>query len=560
MSFLDELDQIRSDLSGPGKPFEFTTARIGDVDLPVYKFMPPNITHTICQAKQFGAREFVVDGERRLTYADILGQAGGLARILTAQYHIGQGKRVAVAMRNSPECIVAYLAVLLAGATAVAVNSRGARDEMRHAVQDTECSLLIADDKRAALLESAHLCEMLVAKGSVFEGRNREPLVIEPVEPEPSSVAPDDAALILFTSGTTGRPKGAVLTHRNVGTFLYGLQHHGATMLAYAAQQANCTLEALRAMLPQTATFGIFPLFHVSGICSMVLGAMQGGGKIVMLERWDPVRALALAEREKITMLQGPPSVLWDVLNSPAFAESDLRSLTNVGIGGQATPLNLIDALNRALPSVALGTGFGMTETTGSIAASMGPEFMANPKSAGRIMPGVLVRVLDEHGHEVPQGGVGEIWVRGALVMAGYWNNPDANEEVLVDGWLRTGDIGFVDQDRYITIVDRKKDVVIRGGENIYCAELERVFQSFPGVFEVAAFGVPDERWGERVVLAVVPQPGETLAVDEILAHGASRLADYKRPSEVFFTPPFERNVVGKIDKIKLRKAYLERQ
>jgi acyl-CoA synthetase (AMP-forming)/AMP-acid ligase II len=314
---------------------------------------------------------------------------------------------------------------------------------------------------------------------------------------------------------------------------------------------------ALAAAFPQMATLAIFPLFHVSGASAMLLGAIINGGKIVIMDRWDPEVALSLIARERITSLQGPPSIFWDVLGSLAFESADLSSITNIGIGGQATPPNLLAAISKAFPKAAPGGGFGMTETNGAIASGTGEEYLSNPKAGGRLLPGVEVRITDDEGHDLPLGAVGEIWVRGALVMAGYWNQPEANAAVFRDGWLRTGDIGYLDSNRFITIVDRKKDVIIRGGENIYCAELERVFQEFPGVMEVAAFGTADDHWGERVVLAIVPHTHADLDKAAILAFGRDRLASYKLPSEITVQKaPFVRNAVGKIDKAALRRAY----
>jgi len=558
MSVLRDIDQIRSALSKPGQLFEFVETEVNGRPLPVYKNLPVNLTQIIAEAVSFGDREFLVQGERRYTFAGLLGEAAGLAQLFSSRYEIGAGQRVAIAMTNSPEWIIAFAATLLTGATAVAVNSRGTAEDMLHAVQDTECSLVVADSKRAAALSGGYSGAMLVAENGVFTDRNGTNLQVTPAPIAPSKAAPDDAALILFTSGTTGRPKGAVLTHRGVCTFVFGMRHHGAAMIAHTASGLNMTAEALIAVMPPQATLGIFPLFHVSGVCAMVLGALQSGMKIVLMSRWDTEQALALIAREKITMLSGPPSIFWDLLAAPGLDQVDLSSLSSLAVGGQAMPQNLIEALARRFPRAAFGTGFGMTETNGSLAACMGVEFTNNVKASGRVLPGVQLRIVGEDGQDQPLGEVGEIWARAAVNMAGYWNNDAANAEIFVDGWLRTGDIGFLDADRYLTIVDRKKDMVIRGGENIYCAELERIFQEYPGIHEVAAFGVPDERWGERVVLAVVPHPYEQIGAADILAYGASRLADYKQPSAVFFTTPFHRNVVGKIDKRRLKTLYLE--
>ncbi len=360
---------------------------------------------------------------------------------------------------------------------------------------------------------------------------------LTPAPVRPPAVGLSDPAIIMFTSGTTGRPKGAVLDHRGVETFLFGMRHNGAAYLTLAAGKMGVEPQALIANMPQMATLAIFPLFHVSGASAMLMGALINGGKIVMMDRWNPAEALRLIALEKITMFQGPPSIFWDVLQCPEFADADVSSVTNVGIGGQATPPHLLDQLLKHFPKAAPGGGFGQTETNGAIASGTGAEYLANRHGSGRVLPGTEVRIVDEHGNDLPLGAVGEIWVRSPLNMTGYWNQPEANAAVFAEGgWLKTGDIGCLDADRFITVVDRKKDVIIRGGENIYCAELERVFQEYPGMLEVAAFGVPDERWGERVVLAVVPQPGQTLSGEAMLAFGAERLASYKVPSEILFS------------------------
>jgi len=348
-----------------------------------------------------------------------------------------------------------------------------------------------------------------------------------------------------------------VLDHRGVASFLFGMRHSGAAYLAHAARRMGVEPQVLIANLPQMATLAIFPLFHVSGASAMLMGALINGGKIVMMDRWSPAEALRLIAVEKITMLQGPPSIFWDVLGCPEFAGADVSSVTNVGIGGQATPQHLLDQLLKHFPRAAPGGGFGQTETNGAIASGTGAEYLANRHGSGRVLPGTEVRIVDETGADQPLGGIGEIWVRSPLNMIGYWNQPEANETVFQDGWLKTGDVGFLDADRFITVVDRKKDVIIRGGENIYCAELERVFQQFPGVLEVAAFGVADDRLGERVVLAVVPLAGQMLNAEEMADFGRTQLAGYKIPSEVVFTDtPFTRNTVGKIDKPVLRRGY----
>lgn len=551
MSILAELDQLRAALSAPGAPFEMVEQPVGGVQLPVYRQLPRNLSQLIVAAQGFGDRIFIVSGDRRLSYGEALGRAASLA----AWLRDAAGRApIAIAMANSPEWIIAFLAIQLAGATAVLVNSRGSAEEMAHALQP--CALLIADQRRADAVRDAYRGTIIVTDE---DGRFlKDGAAIGPASalPAPSDAGPDDTAMILFTSGTTGRAKGAMLSHRGVATALFNMRHNGAAYLALAAWQRGLDPAVMAQALPQPASLAIFPLFHVSGVLASLLMALQFGGKLVLMERWEPAQALALIGAERITAVQGPPMIFRDLLDCPEFAGSDLRSVGNLGIGGQATPLPLLERITRALPLAAPGGGYGMTETNGAIAAGTGAEYLANPAAAGRILPGTEVRIADEDGHPLPLGQAGEIQVRSALVMTGYWHDPAATAAASRDGWFRTGDIGRLDAERFLTILDRKKDVIIRGGENIYAAELERVFQDCPGVLEVAAFGLPDERWGERPVLAAVMQPGGSGDPAILLDFARDRLAGYKLPAEIrFVDEAFPRTPVGKIDKRALRRA-----
>jgi acyl-CoA synthetase (AMP-forming)/AMP-acid ligase II len=561
MSLLIEIDQIRSYLAQPGQPFELVEEIVDSVPLRVYRNLPPNIGHLIAEAGRFGDRPFLITGEKRLSYTETLGQASALAAWFRDRHGIGRGTRVAIAMRNCAEWIIAFLAIQFTGSTAVLVNSRGTADDMQYAVAETNCALLIVDRRRAdSLAASFHGPIVLADPGSEFREADGTLIPLEPAPVVLSDAGHADPAIIMFTSGTTGRPKGAMLNHRGVGMFVYGMRHNGAVYLTHAARRMGVEPTALAAKMPQQGQLAIYPLFHVSGASAMLFGALNGGGKLVFVDRWNPAEALRLIQQERLTQLGGPPSVFWDILACPDFAGADVSSITNIGIGGQATPPNLLAEISKHFPNAAPGGGYGQTETNGSISAGTGGEYLSNPKGSGRILPGTEVMVADEHGNPLPVGEAGEICVRSPLNMMGYWNQPEANAAVFRDGWLRTGDVGYVDENRFIVIVDRKKDMVVRGGENIYCAELERVYQEYPGVLEVAAFGVPDDRWGERVVLAAVPLEGATLSADDMLAFGRGRLADYKIPSEiVFFRDPLERNTIGKVDKAALRNAYANR-
>ena len=315
---------------------------------------------------------------------------------------------------------------------------------------------------------------------------------------------PDDACTILFTSGTTGRVKGAVLSHRNLITGLMSVQLAGMQVLHGSAARLGIPVETMMQHMPQQAAVLVYPLFHISGLGSAFLSPMLAGSKVVVMRRWDAPRALQYIRDEQVTMFTGVPTMLWDLLNGAQLANADLTSLRNIASGGQALPVNLLNAMRSQCPEAMFGTGYGMTECSGAIAQAVGEEFVRKPDSAGRVLPLVDVRILSPEGAVLAIGEAGEIAVRGAQIMQGYWNRPEDTAAVLdADGWLKTGDIGLLDDEGYVFIVDRKKDMVISGGENIYCAEVERVLGEMPKVQECAAFGVPDERLGEMLVCVV---------------------------------------------------------
>ncbi|RYD91067.1 MAG: hypothetical protein EOP61_28270, partial [Sphingomonadales bacterium] len=351
MSVLAEFDEIRSALSAPGQPFEFTRRHVKGADMQVYSNLPPNLSHMILQAQMFGDRTFIVSGERRWTYAEFLPLAAGLANILRERFGAGPGVRVAVAMRNSPEWILGYFATILSGAIAVLINSRGTPEDMGNALSDTDCALLLADQRRADALKGRFDGTILTAgDDGVFRDAEGQAIAIEPAPPTPTDATWEDPAIIMFTSGTTGRAKGAVLDHIGVASFLYGLRHNGMTHLARAARKMGMEPAKLAAIAPPYSTIATFPFFHMSGATSMVLGGASIGGKIVMIHRWDPATALRLVEQERISILQGPPSVFWDVIACPEFAETDVSSVTSVFTGGQAIATNLQQAMLKAFP------------------------------------------------------------------------------------------------------------------------------------------------------------------------------------------------------------------
>lgn len=544
-------DPVLARVSGPGSPFE-----IGVRDgLRQFVQAPSDLNLMIEAARRFGDRTCVVDfdsagNERRLSFDQFFEWRDQLVPML----HVQRGDRVAIAMRNHAEWLVAFLAVMKAGGVAVLVNSRGSGPELLAMLEDVDPAVVLCDAERAGAIRDAG-----------YEGRVLDltkPFAPEEIERRASEYAADasvavadDPCAILFTSGTTGRVKGAVLSHRNMITGLMSTQMSGMVVLANMAAQMGVSEQDLIARMPQQAGLLVYPLFHVSGLGAGFLSPFMAGSKVVIMRRWDAEEAARLIAAEQISMFSAVPTMLWDILHRARTEGASLSSLRNIGSGGQALPVNLVEEVHALCPQAQIGTGYGMTECSGAIAQAVGPEFMKRPAAAGRVLPMVEVRIEGADGAVLPFGEAGEIVVRGAQVMSGYWNRPEETAAVLTaDGWLRTGDVGYVDEDGYVFIVDRKKDMVISGGENIYCAEVERALGMMPGLTECAAFGLPDERMGERLV-AVVVASGLTEA--EIIEGVATQLARYKAPTRVVISETtLPRNALGKVDKIALRALW----
>jgi long-chain acyl-CoA synthetase len=303
------------------------------------------------------------------------------------------------------------------------------------------------------------------------------------------------------------------------------------------------------------------PLFHVTGLVPVMLSCFLGGYKLVIMYKWDPERALQHIEEEHITTFVGVPTMSWDMLESPEFERRDTSSLLSIGGGGAPAPPELINRIDKGFKKGRPGMGYGMTETNAYGPQNSGDDIIRKPRSAGRAVPIVEMRVADENGREVPRGEAGEIFFKGPNLIRGYWNKPEATAETIVDGWLRSGDIGRMDDEGFIFVEDRAKDMVIRAGENIYCAEVEAAIYEYPDVYEAAVFGVPDERLGEELAVAIVPRPGVDFDVDGLRAHLGRHIAVFKIPSIVDIkTEQLPRNASGKILKRDLRDAWVESQ
>lgn len=540
-------------LTGPGAPFEIREENVGGRRLKVFSRTPPSLRAVFANARNFGDKTFLVYEDERRSFADVYDRSAALAAALVDRYGVGHGDRVAIAMRNYPEWIIAFAAVTSIGAIAVALNAWWTAEEMAYGLEDSGARVLIADAERMERAKVFLAHHEIGAVGvriadELPPGIDRwEDVVVAGATMPDAAVGPDDDATILYTSGTTGHPKGAVSTQRAVLS----------SILAYACRAAVRNMQDPKDSEghPYPPCFILtVPLFHVTGLVPVMLSAFASGTKLVMMYKWSPERALELIEREKVTIFVGVPTMSWDLLESPDFARRDTSSLLSVGGGGAPAPPELVRRVDSKFTRARPGIGYGMTETNAYGPNNAGDDYLRKPTSAGRVVPVVDLRVTDADGKVLPPGSVGEIWFRGPNLIRGYWNKPEATAETIVDGWLRSGDIGRIDAEGFVFVEDRAKDMVIRAGENVYCAEVEAALYEHPDVYEAAVFGIPHERLGEEVAAAIFPRPGRTIDVDELRRFVGEKIAAFKVPSRIELVgEPLRRNASGKIMKRLIR-------
>jgi long-chain acyl-CoA synthetase len=547
-------------ITAPGQPFAITEVEIRGQRYKAFANTPPSLRAVVDKARSYGDRVFLVYENERLTFADVMARVDALAAALVERYGVRPGDRVAIAMRNYPEWIVAFAAATSVGAIAVALNAWWKTDELAYGLRDSGSKVLIADAERleraAPVLDSLGVRTLAVrVEGALPAGVDRfEDIVVPgPAMPEVSVGAQDDL-MILYTSGTTGEPKGAVSTHHAVLNALmaFTCRTRVRDMLAPQDREGHS--------YPPCFIL-VVPLFHVTGLVPVMLSTFAAGIKLVMMYKWNPERALELIERERVTIFVGVPTMSWDMLESPYFTRRDTSSLLNVGGGGAPAPPELVKRVDKAFSKGRPGIGYGMTETNAYGPQNSGDDYVRKPTSTGRVVPIVDLRVTDEVGNELPRGEVGEIWFRGPNLIRGYWNKPEATAATIVDGWLRSGDIGRIDEEGFVYVQDRAKDMVIRAGENVYCAEVEAALYEHPDVYEAAVFGLPHQRLGEEVAAAIRPRPGCTLDAEELRRFLAERIANFKVPSHVeIHEGELPRNASGKIMKRHIRDAIVARR
>ncbi len=551
-----ELKAARAELTGAGGAYEIVEADVLGNRLRTYKNALPNVRALWLSTMQFADRPYLVYGDERLSYAEAHARVGAVAAWMAAQ-GVAPGDRVAIAMRNYPEWMLIYWACVSCGIAVVGMNAWWTPEEMAYALADSAPKILFLDSERLArVLERPAMADGITLVGVRIAGAppNVTPwadVVAHGGAMPAVDVDPDADACIFYTSGTTGNPKGAQLTHRGCIANLYNMLYAGASA-ALAVERA--TEIAPPATPPTPVTMITTPLFHVTANNCGAYVTTAAGGTMVLMYRWDAGEALRLIARERVTGMSGVPVMARELINHPDFATTDLSSLTALAGGGAQVPPDLVLKIEEKVTTARPGTGYGMTETCGIITSISGDFFVDKPDSAGPAMPCYEAKCVDDDGNEVAPGAVGELWVKGAAVIKGYINRPEATAATITNGWLHTGDIARIDENDFIYIVDRKKDMVLRGGENVYCAEVEATIYRHGAVAECCVFGVPDMRLGEEVGVALVLKPGESLSDVELRAHCAAISAKYKVPRYVWFLDEsLPRNASGKFLKRELR-------
>ncbi len=560
-------DPLVARLIGPGKLAEIETVDIGGFPHEVIKGAPRNLAGVYRQAMAFGERAMIVQGDVRITYAEAFARAAVLGQALRERFAVTRGTTVAVITSNRAEWIIALLAVTSVGGIAALVNSRGVAEEMLRAVEKVSCTLAILDAERDDIISAQRpdpaWPRIVIGepKLALRPGRDADFAALAAPDPaipfEPVDMDQSDGAIILFTSGTTGFPKGALLSHGalaasiSVACFMGTLQD-----VRYEEESGETLPDHQRSMATPAVILG--PMFHLSGIMPC-LRAISVGTTIHIMGKWNADVALDMIETVGMTRLSFVAAMLFDIFKSPR-ATPELLSQVRYMVNG-AAPLDmpLVEEIKQRMPNCQLANGYGQTEGTAWTCNISGNIYLEHPSSCGWPAPTVQVQLRRDDGTEPEIGEPGELWVSSALLMNGYYNDPEATAEALQDGWLASGDIATVNELGIYTIVDRKKNMVISGGENIYCAEIERVLALCPGVREAIAYGLPDARLNERLAVTLVVGPDAALDADAVKAYCRAHLAIYKVPREVrFIAEALPRTASGKVDRGTFLKSLKE--
>ena len=542
---------------GSGTPFELTETEVFGVKMEVFKHAPQNLAVALQGARAHGDATFLLYEGERYTFSRVMDEVDGLAHLLVNTYGVKKGDRVAVAMRNFPEWIISFAAIVSVGAVNVSFNAWWTEDEMKFALEDCGAKVLIGDQQR---IDTAHHVaramgvKMLIVRPETEVGPDIDEWskVVKPgLGALVADIQPDDDCTILYTSGTTGRPKGAVSTHRAVVNSLMAFSARNG-VLALASDPEDKLMS--QSEYP-TSFILIVPLFHVTGCVPVMLSCFMAGLKLVIMYKWDAGKALPIIQEERITNFVGVPTQSWDLVNHPDFDKYDTSSLKAVGGGGAPAPATLVDKVAKSIKKGGPQLGYGMTETNAFGPGNTGKFYTDRPTSTGRAIRPMQLAVWDPVTKK-PLGPneYGEIMMFGPMLIRGYWNRPDATAETIENGWLHTGDGGYIDDEGFLFIKDRIKDMILRGGENVFCTEVEGSIYEHPAVYEAAVFGVPHERLGEEVAVAIFPKEGVTITAEDLWKFLDGKISSFKVPNHVvIMNEPLPRNAAGKFLKTALR-------
>ena len=538
-------------LTKSGERYELQEFEINGVPVRVFKNAPTSLRALYEETRS--DEPFIVYDDERLTFADAYRDSARIANVLVHQYGVAKGDRVAISMRNYPEWILAFAGATSVGAIAVAMNSMWQPEEMEYGLADCGAKLLFADQERLDMLpqfeKSLGVRAIAVRPTKANDGAADLTQLLDDVgdvDMPPADLTPEDDAMIVYTSGSTGQPKGVVSSHRNVLSALLSWELDA---------RAGMLMTGVTPVAPRErpATLLAVPLFHATGSHAVYLSSYRAQRKTVLMYKWDPEQAAELVEREQITSFIAPAAMTGDLIREAKRTKRDLSTLLAVGGGGahrEPEQVKEIDAsFKKALPN----TGWGMTETNAIGTGIGGRDYLERPGSSGRVSAVLELRVVDENGTELPPGERGELLVRGTSMFRGYWDRPEINSELFDDGWFRTGDVAYLDDEGYLFIVDRIKDLIIRGGENIGCGQVEAALLLHPDVHEAAVYAVPDDRLGEEVGATVYGS--ETLDTEALRKSLHEHLARFAVPRYFRLSAePLPRTASGKIFKRQLRE------
>ncbi|MEE4190773.1 MAG: class I adenylate-forming enzyme family protein [Halieaceae bacterium] len=553
MQGLAELESAVAAMTADDAPFALEQVEVRGQRYRSYRNQPRNLAAYFNMMANHAAKEFVVMGDERYSYGEALALSGQFAVALRERYQLAPGDRVAIAMRNNPQWMFAFIGTLLAGGIVVPMNSWWTGEELEYGLGDCGAKIVVVDPDRAARIQPFADELALIGVGDFGDGAPPDFMALvqqfEGREPEASEADPDDDACIMYTSGSTGHPKGAVQTHRSVLAALFSwLLLGGASNRVTPPAESKFSPCALMTV----------PLFHATGSHSLFMLSLMIGRKIVLMHKWDVQEAMRLIEAERVTNFNGVPTMSAELQAAAADSPYDLSSLKEIYAGGAARPPDQVKKITTAFKGSSAGIGYGLTETNALGSVNSGAFYLARPGSAGRPVPAVTdFRIVDEQGEPLPPGERGEVCISSPANVRGYWNKPEATAAAFRDGWFHTGDVGYIDEDGFIYIVDRIKDIIIRGGENISCIEVEAAIYQHEAVDEAAVFGLPDERLGEVVGAAVVLREPGCLDAATLQAYLADHLAGFKIPAHVWFhDDKLPRIASGKIFKRQLKADY----